>query len=92
LAFFAPTWQRLRALPQGAARASDLHLASDQSVQLPFYVLPHERAGAALLYGPRDPSVQQAQTPQEVKILSGVISGTDPPLSPADDDGRTLEV
>jgi hypothetical protein len=39
--------------------------------------MPHGGARATLLFDESGQSVQQAQTPQEVKILSGVISGAD---------------
>jgi len=43
----------------------------------PFIELPHGGAWAVKLYHSSRHSVQQAQTPQEVKILSTVISGVD---------------
>jgi len=55
-------------------------------------LLPHGGARAASLFRPGGQSVQQATTTQEVKILPAVISGADNLRSPANGDGRALEV
>jgi hypothetical protein len=58
----------------------------------PLCLLPHGGARAASLFRPGGQSVQQATTTQEVKIRPAVISGADNLRSPANCDGRALEV